>query len=233
VPGKIAVLFMRVGMLRHRGGDPIAVAVTATYETLTSMSAGALLAVLFLPALGVLPTEVAGKTTALFAVAALPPGLVVLNRLAARIARKRRGPHARPLPTPSVMLLALGLVHGAGGYCLLALSLGLTLHGVVPDAPPWTPDEFSAYLAAVALAYVIGFVVLFAPGGLGVRELVLAAFLASRLEPVLGEQAARGMGVVVALVLRLTWTVSELVLGIPLYLKKPAPYVAAHETPHA
>src|SRR5262249_23067871 len=43
IPGKFAVLAMRVGMLRPRGGHPIPVAVTATYETLTSMSAGALL----------------------------------------------------------------------------------------------------------------------------------------------------------------------------------------------
>jgi uncharacterized membrane protein YbhN (UPF0104 family) len=246
IPGKIAVLFMRVGMLRHRGGDPIAVAVTATYETLTSMSAGALLAVLFLDALGVLPPQVAGNTTALFAVVAFPIGLAVMNKLAAWIAKKRRGPHARPLPAPSVLLLGQGLLHGACGYCLLALALGLTVHGLVPNAPPWTLEAYSAYLAAVGLAYVAGFVIVVAPGGLGVREFVLAALLAPSLVPAVGPDAAHGMGVVVALVLRLTWTISEVVLGLLLYAKKPAlpppthhdvqsalHHEVAHEKPHA
>jgi uncharacterized membrane protein YbhN (UPF0104 family) len=233
IPGKVAVLFMRVGMLRHRGGDPIAVAVTATYETLTSMSAGALLAVLFLPALGVLPPQIAGNTTALFAVVALPIGLAILNKLAARIAKKRRGPHARPLPAPSVFLLAQGLVHGACGYLLLAVALGLTVRGLVPSAPDWTPGAYSADLAAVGLAYVAGFVIVVAPGGLGVREFVLAAVLAPSLAPAVGDQAAVGMSVVVALVLRLTWTITEVVLGLVLYALKPAlpPRVPQHDPP--
>ncbi len=65
VPGKAWVILMRVGMLRHDAhAHPIPVAVTATYETLCSMAAGALLGVLLLPQLGVLPVEVSGKTTA-------------------------------------------------------------------------------------------------------------------------------------------------------------------------
>ena len=63
VPGKILVPLMRMAMLRRHGAHPVPVAVTAVYETLTSMAAGALLGVLFLPALGVLPPEIAGKTT--------------------------------------------------------------------------------------------------------------------------------------------------------------------------
>jgi uncharacterized membrane protein YbhN (UPF0104 family) len=222
IPGKVAVVVMRVGLLRHHGGQPIVVAVTATFETLTSMSAGALFAVMFLPALGVLPPEIAGRTTALVAVGALPIGLAILSKLAARIVRNRRGPDARPLPAPSVTMLAQGLVHGACGYCLLALALALTVRGLVPDAPPLTPDAYAADLAAVGLAYVAGFVVLVAPGGLGVREFILATFLAKPLTPVLGEQSAHGMGVVVALVLRLTWTISEVLLGLILYAIKPA-----------
>ena len=73
VPGKAWVILMRVAMLRHDAhAHPIPVAVTATYETLSSMAAGALLAVLLLPYLGVLPVELSGQTTALIAVAALP-----------------------------------------------------------------------------------------------------------------------------------------------------------------
>jgi uncharacterized membrane protein YbhN (UPF0104 family) len=232
VPGKVAVLVMRVGMLRHRGGHPIPVAVTATYETLTSMSAGALLAVLFLPALGVLPPQIEGKTTALFAVVALPLGLALLNKFAARVARKRRGPDARPLPAPSILLLLQGLLHGACGYCLLALSLGLTIRALVPNAPDWSAEAYSVDLAAVALCYVAGFVIVVAPGGLGAREFVLVAALTTPFTRAVGDAAA-GTAIVVALVLRLTWTIAEVVLGLLLYAKKPAlPPHVHHEPPN-
>ncbi|AMV25895.1 hypothetical protein VT84_15965 [Gemmata sp. SH-PL17] len=222
IPGKVAVLVMRVAMLRHQGAHPIPVAVTATYETLTSMAAGALLGVLFLPTLGVLPPEVSGRTTLLFAVAALPLGLAALNKLAVRIAKKRRGPGAPPLPSPSVLLLAQGLVHGACGYCLLALSLGLTVHGLLPDAPGWGARAFTIDLAAVALCYVAGFVIVVAPGGLGAREFVLRWALAPQFVSALGTEHAGQVAIVVALALRLTWTIAEVVVGLLLYAKKPA-----------
>src|SRR5262245_47760600 len=223
IPGKIWVPAMRIGMLRPFGGHPAPVVVTAVYETLTSMAAGALLGVLFLPTLGVLPPEISGRTTALFAVAALPIGLGLLNKFAARIAKKKRGPDARPLPAPSIFLLAQGLLHGACGYCLLALSLGLTIRALVPNPPEWSAETYAAELAAVSLSYVAGFVIVVAPGGLGVREFVLVAVLTPRFEPDLGLATATGMAVVVALVVRLTWTIAEVVLGLILYAKKPTP----------
>lgn len=228
IPGKVAVLAMRVVMLRHQGGHPIPVAVTATYETLTSMSAGALLGVLFLPALGVLPAELSGNRTALFAVVALPLGLGVLNKLAAQIAKTRRGPNARPLPAPSLALLAQGLVHGACGYGLLALSLGLTVRGIVPDVPAWDAAAFTRDLAAVALCYVAGFVFIIAPGGLGARELVLKWALAPQFVAALGPVPAAQVAVLVALALRLAWTVAEVVVGLLLYALKPAPPPPSH-----
>jgi hypothetical protein len=229
IPGKIAVPAMRMAMLHLHGAHPVPVAVTAVYETLTSMSAGALLAVLFLPALGVLPPQIAGNTTALFAMVALPIGLAVLNKLVARIAKKKRGPDARPLPAPSIFLLAEGLLHGACGYCLLAASLGLTIQGLLPNAPAWNTETFSADMAAAALSYVAGFVIIVAPGGLGVREFVLSAVLAAPFALLIGGDAAPGMAVVVALVLRLTWTIAEIALGLILYAIKP---VVPRNAPH-
>jgi uncharacterized membrane protein YbhN (UPF0104 family) len=241
IPGKFAVLVMRMEMLRRFHAHRVPVGVTAVYETLTSMAAGALLGVLFLPALGVLPEQISGNRVGFLAVGALPLGLVLMNKLAARVARKRRGPDARPLPSPSVFHLAQGLLHGACGYCLLALSLGLAIRGLLPNPPAWNEEAFAADMAAVALSYVAGFVILVAPGGLGVREFVLVAALTSPFTPLLGAEAAPGMAVVVALVTRLTWTVAEVALGLVLYAKKPAlppppPHDGTipihHETPH-
>jgi dolichol-phosphate mannosyltransferase len=169
----------------------------------------------------VLPEKISGNTTAFLAVAALPLGLAVLNKLAARIAKKRRGPDARPLPAPSLFLLAQGLLHGACGYCLLALSLSLTVRAILPDAPTWTAETYTADMATVTLSYVAGFVIVVAPGGLGARELVMQWALAPQFAAAHGEQAA-GLAVVVALTLRLTWTIAEVVVGLLLYAKKPA-----------
>jgi glycosyltransferase 2 family protein len=240
IPGKIAVPAMRMAMLRPHGAHWVPVGVTAVYETLTSMAAGALLAVLFLPALGVLPADVSGKLWMLLAVAALPIGLGVLNKLAARIAENKRGPDAMPLPAPSIFLLAQGLLHGACGYCLLALSLGLTIRGLIPNAPQWSTEAYSVDMAAVALSYVAGFVIAVAPGGLGAREFAMQLALTPQLTPAFGAQAA-ALAVVIALTLRLTWTVAEVVVGLLLYVNKPAlpPSVSHdesipihHEKPH-
>jgi glycosyltransferase 2 family protein len=240
IPGKVAVPAMRMGMLHRHGAHWVPVGVTAVYETLTSMAAGAMLSVIFLPALGILPPELAGKSWALFGVAALPLGLGVLNKLAARIAKKKRGPDARPLPAPSLLLLAQGLLHGACGYCLLALSLGLTIRALIPNAPEWSADTFAVDLAAVSLSYVAGFVIAVAPGGLGAREFALKLALTPLFVPAFGDQAA-ALTIVIALTLRLTWTVAEVVVGLLLYAKKPAlplpvPHDESipihHETPH-
>jgi hypothetical protein len=216
VPGKAWVILLRVGMLGSPG-TRLAVGLTATYETLTSMAAGTLLGIALLPYLGVLPPALAGNVSLLFALAGLPIALALLNKLAARIAARRRGPDARPLPSPSVLLLAQGLLHGVCGWCLLGLSLGLVIQAVVPNPLPWDGPDYLSDLAAVGLSYVLGFVVLVAPGGLGVRELVLQHALTRRFSGGEDEAVAAGTAAVVAIVLRLVWTVAELLLATLLW----------------
>jgi len=245
VPGKAWAILMRVSMLRGvPGGRPLPVAVTATYETLTSMAAGALLGVLLLPWVGVLPELVTKNLAVVVAVGALPVVLGVLNKLAARRVAKYRGPDAPPLPSPPLFLLVQGLLQGACGWCLLGLSLALTVVAVAPDPPPWAGDRYLSDLGAVALSYVAGFVVLVAPGGIGVRELVLEHALRPQFAAA-GETLAGAQAVVVALVLRLTWTVAEVACALGLYAIRPASVsspaavtthpatpAATRETPH-
>jgi uncharacterized membrane protein YbhN (UPF0104 family) len=216
VPGNVWVIGIRVAMLGSPG-TKLAVGVTATYETLASMAAGALLGVLLLPYLGVLPSVVSGNVVLLGGIAALPIVLGVLNRLAVRVAARGRGPDAPPLPSPPILLLGQGLLHGACGWCLLGLSLGLVVRAVAPHPPSWDLPTYLGDLAAVALSYVVGFVVLVAPGGIGVRELVLQHVLTQRFAGPLGEPVAAGLAVVIALVLRLVWTVAELVVAVGLW----------------
>lgn len=220
IPGKVMVIVIRVGMLRNSRGTSLAVAVTATFETLTSMASGALLGVLLLPYLGVLPEGVSGKSTALIAVAALPVALGVLNKLAARIVARKRGPDAQPLPAPSLWLLAQGLLHGVCGWCLLGLSLVLVVESVGITAHSFFVN-YPIFLGTVSLSYVVGFVILVAPGGLGVREFILMETLTPHFAAFLDPTIAKGVAIVIALLSRLSWTVGELVIALTLYFVRP------------
>lgn len=201
VPGKAWVLLLRVGLLRGWGLSPAVIGVTATYETLTSMAAGAVIAVLLLPWTGLGIVLLSVKGFALLGLAVLPLALGALTVLAKRVGRKRAG----GLPSPPVLLLARGMLQAMVGWALLGLSLWCVAAGLSPEVPALTTDDYLRTTAAVALSYVIGFVVLVSPGGLGAREVVL--------QQVLGGPVAA----VVALVLRLVWTTFEVIAAGVLY----------------
>lgn len=213
VPGKAWVIVLRVALLRRHGASRAAVAVTGVFETLTSMAAGALIGIAALPATG-LKLPFAGDRWPLFAaVAGVPLVLAVLLRLAQRMIRHKSGP-AASLPVPSLRLLAAGLLMTAVGWCCLAISLQLVVSAVRPESAAFTAQAFLANLATVTLSYVAGFVILVAPGGLGVREWVLAALIASRF----GDSVAAADGVIIALLLRLAWTSAEVLTAGTLWL---------------
>ena len=225
IPGKAWVILIRVVMLRSAtGGTPLVVGITATYETLTSMGAGALVGMLLLPWVGVVPKELSDNFALVIAVAAMPLVLGALNKLAARRIAKLRGPDAPPLPSPPLTLLVQGLLHGVAGWCLLGLGLGFAIQAVAVDPPEASLDAYLADTGAMSLAYVAGFFVLVAPGGLGIREVILQYALSPRFTPALGEALANAQAVVVSLVLRLCWTLAELAfMGLFFLRRKPAP----------
>jgi uncharacterized membrane protein YbhN (UPF0104 family) len=79
----------------------------------------------------------------------------------------------------------------------------------------------------VALAYVAGFLAVFLPGGVGVREALLLALL----RPELAHQGVRGAEAVAALavvLLRLVWTVAELLMAAVAY-RLPGPGLPSRE----
>jgi uncharacterized membrane protein YbhN (UPF0104 family) len=67
--------------------------------------------------------------------------------------------------------------------------------------------------AYVSVSYVAGFLTLPAPGGLGVREVIMQQLLLQELTAKVDADSAASQAVVVALSLRLIWTVSELILA--------------------
>jgi glycosyltransferase 2 family protein len=117
--------------------------------------------------------------------------------------------------------LVQGLVTSSLGWLCLGGSLWALLQGTLPEPPPWKGDTWGSLTAIMGLSYVAGFVVLLAPGGLGVREFFLVLFLVALLRYEFPADKTIELAVVV---LRLVWTAAELVM-IALVWKLPGPPV--------
>jgi len=225
VPGKAWVILMRIGLLRPQKVPAAIVAVCGTYETLTTMAAGAVLGVCLFPWLGL--SELGAldgnarvqfafgswEWVMLLAVAALPISLGILNRRITKNIQARRGPDAVPLPSPSLMLLLRGLLQAMLGWALLGLSLWCMVNAVLPL--PLRGEVFAEAVAAVAVSYVAGFLAFLIPGGLGVRELILQRVLMAQLVAI--SAAAQPLSALIAITLRLVWTLFEVLVSVGWY----------------
>lgn len=112
----------------------------------------------------------------------------------------------------SADLLFRGTVAFVGTWLLFGLSLGCVLLSL-----GHSPDSISDWLSwtcATAAGTSLGFIVLFAPGGLGVREGLIIAVL----EPSVGGKLA----IAAAALLRVVWFASEVIAAAVLYFTRPS-----------
>ena len=119
--------------------------------------------------------------------------------LASRMA-ERRGDGDGVLEHLPWYLVPCGFVLFLAAWWIQGLGLGLAIRAVSPADFAW--GDWPRWTGAAAIAMVGGFVALFAPGGLGVREALTLALL-SNLEP--------GAAVLVTVVWRAASLVGELV----------------------
>jgi uncharacterized membrane protein YbhN (UPF0104 family) len=209
VPGKALVIILRAGLIRSHRVDTAVAAASVFVETLTLMAVGAFWAAAILAVRFREQRLLLLIAIGLMLASGLPTVPVVFRHLA------RLAGVGRSDPTTSDKLhrlgrgtLALGWVLMSISWGILALSLWLVLKGIgVEDAT--LVADFPLYTAAVSLAMVAGFVS-FIPGGAFVRELVLGALMLPRFGDV--------VAVVSALLLRVVWLVSELVISGILYV---------------
>jgi uncharacterized membrane protein YbhN (UPF0104 family) len=207
VPGKAWALLLRGGMVAGpevRLGTAI---ITAFYEVLTTMSAGALIAaVVFIFS----PPQVAGFAwhpvltgLLLLGLCGLPllPG--VFNFLTRRMANRFANIDALRLPPIRILTLADGILITGCGWGCLGVSVWALLQGVLPQPPPLTFATWAQYCASIGLAYVAGFLAFVIPSGVGVREYFLRQLLGFA-----GPERALAAAI---LLLRLVWTTAELV----------------------
>jgi uncharacterized membrane protein YbhN (UPF0104 family) len=149
----------------------------------------------------------------------LPP---VYNRLVARISLpfRREGQEA-PVPI-GWRSWFLGLVVTACAWLILGLSLWSVIKSVLPN---FDLAYFVPCCVYLALAYVAGFVIVFVPSGLGVREFCLKVFLVQEFIWHLGLDSGYALKVAVLIVwlLRVVWTAAEIVaVSILHFLPRPA-----------
>jgi uncharacterized membrane protein YbhN (UPF0104 family) len=237
VPGKAWALFLRTSLV-HKHGVGIGLAVlTAFYEVLTTMAAGVLVAAVLFALLGAdagaglsvetlrcllwmeQPSQGGVQRSVLVLFSALlftaflvplHPGL--FNRLMFRRSGQTPVPSAQ-LPHIRFVYLLEGLGLAAVGWLFLGASFAAALHGIVGASWPLLDTRTARLPAIMGLSYVIGFVVIFAPGGIGVREFVLTLLLTPELVGIqdMGSEEARAVVVLAVLVLRLVWTAAELI----------------------
>ena len=215
VPGKALAILLRASFLP--GVSPGIAALTAVYETLTTMAGGALLAMCLLPWLFADRGDLAWQALGLLALAGVPILPSVFNRLVARLARPFLDPE---IPPPRIPWTALpeGLAWATVGWGFLGVSAATLIHGLLPDPPPLTVDFVVRCVAFNALSYVAGFLALPAPGGLGVREVIMQRLLAGELQTGVSPAVAEGWAALAVVVLRLVWTAADLGLAAICYL---------------
>jgi uncharacterized membrane protein YbhN (UPF0104 family) len=206
VPGKAMVIVVRAGLVAGPRVRLSVAALTVVYETLLYMAVGALLAAVLTGLQWEVGQVQAWHVLALLAVAGVPTLPWVFNPMARRVVRRFQQPGEGPLPDLPVRTLLAGMALEAGQWFLTGLSLWAAVQAV--QAVPFDGPTWSAYTAVLGIATVASFFTPI-PGGLGVREWLLQWLLS----PTLGE----GPAVLVAVLFRLTWIVSEVATAAALY----------------
>lgn len=207
VPGKAMVVILRTSLVQSDRVSKTVAATSVFVETLTMMSVGAFLSsvILLFVSDNIWLTLLAVGLMAGSGIPTLPP-------IFRRVVRMLRVEKANPQIETAIAglnysLVLTGWISIAGGWLLLGASLWATLHALPGTAPALA--QLPLLTAAVGLAMVAGFLSLI-PGGLGVRDLILMELLVPDYGPVAAFASA--------ILLRLAWLLSELLISAILYV---------------
>ena len=215
VPGKALVVVIRTALIRSDRVDTTVAAASVFVETLTLMAVGAAVAAGILGAL--LRTQPGFVMLALFlAVGAGLPTYPPLFRRALRFLQVHR---ANPdidkaIDGLNARLMGLGWLLISIGWVFFGLSLWATAQAIPGAVTTPTLHDLPLLTAAVSLAMVAGFLSLL-PGGIGVRELIVIPLLQPQFGPV--------VAIISAVLLRVCWLATELLIAGVLYFAVRSP----------
>lgn len=244
VPGKALALVIRGAMVKDENVSPLLAGITGACETIVYMAAGAMLALMVSP-IALSRSPVFGSSgwnarvqehsslwvliVAMGTFATTPLSAWFFTRVCGRRisgSKENAEGNGRTAENEqshriSAGLVAQGVVVAAVGWLFHGLSLGFVLQSV--SSQPIDFAQFPVWLAACSGSMVGGFVVLVAPGGIGVREGLLIEALKD--QPSVGPTVA----ILAAGILRGVWFVTELIVAGMLYLsghrRTPAPNI--------
>ncbi len=188
LPGGVWNFVGRVGLAQRDGISALGVSISILLEMACQLVGATLVALptlLFFPALffpSTLPSRPLVGVGVLLLVAL---GLVLamnpkVMNLALAIGEKLLRRSIPRIPTSYGFILRMLLVYWAN-WLLLSLAFAALAQALLPEV--LSLSEVFVMVGAFALACNAGVFVFFLPGGLGVREVVLALLLSSRFEP--------------------------------------------------
>lgn len=207
IPGKAVALLMRGGLITSPKVDFTVAILCAFYEVLTTMAAGALVgSVIF----AFMPVKVEADmwhpmwlALLLAGVAGVPLCPIIFNTIVGKLAKRFQKKDQGPLPKINFRMLLLGLAVTSLGWCFLGLSFWATVQSVTIESVTLDWQNFLSFTGAVSISYVAGFLVIFLPGGMLVRESLLLLVFPNRV-------TAIGL-------LRVIWTAVEIIVSAGLY----------------
>ncbi len=210
VPGKVWQIGAMGLMAQDVGVSPVAAVGSALVISLVNVLVGfavvavtgrALLATA-LPQAGLVPAALVLLAAGVVALPWILPHLMTLvGRLTGR-------------PVTAARLPASAIWIAAGGCAVAWVLYGLAFRELAVALLGPSSGDAASYVAVFTLSYLLGFIALFAPGGIGVREISMAALLVS--SGISGAPAAA----VLVIASRLWLSVLEIVPGL-LFLARP------------
>ena len=210
IPGKVWAVAGAAILARRAGVDPsAAVAGALVLQALALASGAAVVALTARESFQTMGAEVVFLAAALLATCLA--GLVVLGSQSLLDRINRLLPRSLP-PLRAVSPATLATAFAANLFAWVAYGTALLFltNGVLPDVRLSLPQAIGVFTCS----YLVGFIALFAPGGLGPRESVFLLMLAGDI----GLKPAAGL----ALASRLLLTGTEVLPALPLLLRRNA-----------
>ena len=206
IPGKAWVILLRVGLLTGARGRGVTVGLTVVYETVAMMAVGAAVAGVMLIVAAPQRWIYWGGASAIAVVLGTVVHPAVFRRVAGWVTLPLRRDPGDTLPRLRYHTVVRGAGLLVGGWLLIGLSLVAVARAIGVEFEG--PGDVILLIGTASLATVGGFLVLFAPSGLGPRELIVVELLS----PQLGSAAVGA-----SLLLRLVWVAAELCVAGVLY----------------
>jgi hypothetical protein len=198
-------------LAQRAGVDPsVAIAGALVLQALALTSGAAAVALTAREAFQAVGPGVVPVAGALLIACLAGVGVLASQPLLDRVSRflPRSFPPLRAIPP---VMLAIGFGANLLAWVAYGAALLLLARGVLPDIHLSFPQAIGVFTCS----YLVGFIALFAPGGLGPRESVFLLMLAGDI----GLKPAAGL----ALASRLLLTGTEVLPAVPLLLRRRAP----------